>query len=234
MRFVTVLAVLALFIGAGCRGANRGSEAARVATDVAANIDDYHIESIAILGYSNTTGVKEANEMADFVTAALLQSGKYRFDIAEDFERHLNVLDMGDDHARIMSTWLKKQKVDEAVIQRVLKATGHDAILAMEITKWQEVKLQATQEGTSDTSVGIRLNLYAADGTLLWKASDLKTAHSVEYLPAFNIKATQSGQARTTSEHAVPDPPPIKKVAIEVAQNIVAQMPDIKRKDPED
>lgn len=229
-----LLAVLILTYGTGCRATNRGSEAARVATELAENIDQYHIERVAILGFSNTTGEKKADEMAEFVTTALLQSRKYRFDMADNFERDVRLIDMGSDHDRMMSTWRKKQTVDENVVQRVLTATGHDALLAMEITKWERVKLQPTQEGTSDTSVGVRIDLYAADGTLLWAASDLKTAHSPPYLPGFNIRATESGMARTTSENAVPDPPPIKKIAIEVAQNIVSQMPTIKREGPEE
>ena len=124
MKQNLVLAVLLLAFGIGCRAANRGSEAARVATELAPNIDQYHVESIAILGYSNTTGEKNADEMAEFMTTALLLSGKYRFDIAEDFERDLRFIDMGSEHTRMIKTWRRKHKVDENVVQRALAATA--------------------------------------------------------------------------------------------------------------
>jgi hypothetical protein len=135
---------------------------------------------------------------------------------------------MAEDHARLVRTWQKKRTVDENVVERLLAATGYDALIAAEVSRWEEIKLQATQEGTSDTTVGAAVKLYAKDGTLLWSASKLLTEESVGYLPSFNTRATESGRAVTTSQGAVPDPPPIDRVAKKVADDLAREMPTVK------
>jgi hypothetical protein len=228
-----VLMIAALVALGGCKASSGKSKGTRVATELAPNLDDYHVETVAALGFVNNTGDPEADEMATLMIQALYQAGVYHFVVKEDFERDAKRVGMGEDFDRMVRTWRKKLTVDEKIVERILAATEYDAVIGMEITKWEEVKLQAHQEGTSDTSVGVHLHMYGPDGTLLWSASDLKTEHSITYLPSFNTRATGSGEAVTTSAGAVPDPPPIRKVATEIAQNIAATMPVIKKEPAE-
>ena len=129
----------------------------------------------------------------------------------------------------MVSTWRARRTVDESVVQAVLAATGYDAVLGMEITKWSEVKLEPTQEGTSDTTVGARVAMYGADGSLLWSASHQKVEHSPPYLPSYNTRATTSGEAVTTAKGAVPNPPDIKKVALAASQELAETLPLIRK-----
>ncbi|UCG12760.1 MAG: hypothetical protein JSU72_20180 [Deltaproteobacteria bacterium] len=228
-RVLFVLVIAALVALVGCKASSGTSDAGRVATELAPNIDDYHVETVASLGFVNKTGDPEADEMATTMIQALYQAGIYHFVLKDDFERDAERVGVGEDFDRLVRVWQKKLTVDENVVERVLAATDYDALIGMEITKWEEVKLQPNQEGTSDTSVGVHLHLYGQDGTLLWSASDLKTEQSVAYLPSFNTRATGSGEAITTSADAVPDPPPIRKVATEIAQTIASTMPVIKK-----
>lgn len=229
MKRMVLAAILVAFIALpGCQSATGQSESGQVATELAANLADYNINNVAILGFVNTTGDSQADEMATTMVQALYKTGKYHFATAEEFANDVKRAGMESDYSRMVEAWEKKRTVDEEILKKVLERTGYDAVIGMEITKWEEVKLQPNQEGTSDTSVGIRVAMYAADGTLLWSASRLRTDHSVSYLPSYNTRATTAGEAITTSKAAVPDPPQIEKVAVEVADEVAATLPTIK------
>jgi hypothetical protein len=226
IRFVMLALVLVV---AGCNSATTsGSDKARVKTEIADNISDFKVESVAILGLCNTTGVDEAEAMATYVTQALNESGQVHVVTAARFGQDAARTDAKDDYERLLRTWQKTNKMDARVVQHVLSATGYDAVLGMVVTKWEEVKIDATQEGTSDTSVGLALKMFAADGTPLWSASDLKTEHSIAYLPSYNTKSTVGGRAMTTAPGGVPDPPPVEKVAMEMARTVISTMPQFK------
>lgn len=229
MKRMMLAAALVAFIALpGCQSASGKSESGRVATELAPNLADYNINNVAILGYVNTTGDTQANEMATTMVQALYQTQKYHFATADEFANDAKRDGMETEYDRMVEAWEKKRTVDEEIVSKVLERTDYDAVIGLEITKWEEVKLDPNQEGTSDTSVGIRATMYAADGTLLWSASRLKTEHSVSYLPSYNTRATTSGEARTTSRAAVPDPPDIHKVAVTVADEVAATLPLIK------
>lgn len=152
----------------------------------------------------------------------------YHFISSADFLNDATRVNMAEDHARLVRTWQKKRTIDENVVERLLDATGYDALIAADVSKWEEVKLQPDQEGTSDTTVGVGVKMYAKDGTLLWKASELQTEESITYLPSFNTRATEGGRAITTSQGAVPEPPPIHQVAKKVAEDLAKEMPAVK------
>jgi len=227
--------IVASIAFAGCKASSGGgSNAARVALEIAPNIDDYHVENVAVLTLTNNTGDKEADEMSTYMTQALYETGIYHFVTAQSFARDAKRSGVEAEHARMVSTWRKKRTADGLIVRTVLAATGYDAVVAYEVTKWEEVELQPDQEGTADTSVGIVVKMYGADGELLWGASDLVTKESIEYLPSYNTRSTVSGEARTTSSGAIPDPPPIEGVAAELARNVASTMPTIKGKDKTD
>jgi len=227
MRKSSVLPVLCLVFLIGCKASSGGGKGGSINTELAPNLTDYQVTRVAILGIANTTGDEEALQIGDYVVQALVTSGTYQFATPEDFARDAKRLAVSDDYERLLRTWQKKRVLDEPVMNRVLETTGYDALVAMEVTRWEEVKLEPSQEGTSDTSVGLEVSLFAIDGTALWSGSDDRTEESRPYLPSFNTRATSSGEAATTATSAVPDPPPIEQVAREVANDVVATLPVI-------
>jgi hypothetical protein len=229
MRVMMVLLVLVTALGmVGCKSTTSGGEGAKVATEVAPNLEDYNVETVAVLAFANTTGDPKADEMAVYLVQSFYGRELYHFISSADFLNDATRVNMAEDHARLVRTWQKKRTIDENVVERLLAATGYDAMIAADVSKWEEVKLQANQEGTSDTTVGAGVKMYAKDGTLLWEASELQTEESVAYLPSFNTRATESGRAVTTSQGAVPDPPPIHQVAKRVAADLAKEMPAVK------
>ncbi len=213
---------------AGCQAASGGADkGARVNTELAPNLADYHVKKVAVLGYANTTGDEEAGKMADYLVGALSGTGKYYFAPATTLARDAERKGVSDDYDRLLSLWQKTRALDKELVGTLLEATGYDALAAIDISRWEEVKIPPTQEGTSNTTVGVRVEMVAPDGTLLWAASDLKTEKSPPYNPDFNTRSTVSGQARTTSSRAVPEPPPIDNVAVTVAKEVAETLPTI-------
>lgn len=222
-----VLPVLCLVLAAGCKASSGGGQGSEVKAELAPNLENYQVTRVAILGIANTTGDVEAEQMSDYVVQALVSSGMYSFADPQTFERDARRLELGADYERLQRTWQKKRVLDEPVMERVLEATGYDAMVGMEVTRWEEVKLDPSQEGTSDTSVGLEVMMFALDGTILWSAGEDRTEHSRPYLPSFNTRSTGSGEATTTAASAVPDPPPIEDVARDVASEVVSTLPAI-------
>jgi len=221
------LSLLCLTVVAGCKASQGGGQGSTINTELAPNLEDYDITRVAILGIANTAGNVEADQIFDYAVQALVSSGKYQFATPEAFGRDAKRLNVEDDYDRLQRTWQKKRVLDEPVMERVLAATGYDAVVAMEVNRWEEVKLDPTQEGTSDTSVGFEATMIASDGTILWSAGEDHTEHSRPYLPSFNTRSTSKGEAATTAVSAVPDPPPIETVARNVANAVVATLPEI-------
>lgn len=226
---MVLIAAVSLVWG-GCQASSGGAgNASGVKVEIAPDLSPYQIHKVAILDFVNQTGDPDANQLADDVTRALFQSGKYQFTTRSSFSDDAKRVGEEKDYKRCLETWRKRRVMDEEPLSRLLQATGKDAVIAMECNKWSEEKLSPTQEGTSNSSVGLKVALFASDGTLLWSGSQLKVEKSVPYFPDFNTRATTTGEARTTSARAVPDPPAIEKVAVKAAEEVVAKLPVIRR-----
>ena len=230
MKTKTAAVVLAMTIGlVGCKastGGNVGKGSFR--TETAENAVAYTVNRVALLDAVNTSGDTDGDEMVEYLVRALHASGKYQFASAAEFARDAARAGVEADHDRLAQTWKQRRTVEPRLAEGVLTATSYDALLALEVTHWEELQIQATQEGSSSTTVGIRVRMYAADGTLLWTGSDRRTVDSAPYLPEFNQRATATGQIRTTSSAAVPEPPRVETVAPLVAEELAAAMPVIR------
>lgn len=218
--WMAVIGLLALAAGAG----------AKVKVQLAPNLADYNVERVAILGLANTSGDDHADEMAVHLIHAITMTRKYQLTTSDQFALDAKRTGVEAEHARMLSTWLKKRKSDELVVKKVLNATGYDAVIAMEVNKWEEKTIDPMTEGTSDTSVGVFLQMIAPDGVVLWSAKETLIEHSQPYLPQFNTRGTESGQTVNTARGAVPEPPEIKGVAKELAGIVVGTLPDVKKK----
>lgn len=218
--------VSAALLVAGCQ-ASTGGGSAKVKVDLAPNVQDYEVRQVAVLSFANTAGNPDADVMYNYILQAMGANTKYVISTVEMFESEVKRAGVQEDYERVVESWRKRRLIDEAPLGKLLDATGNDALLCMAVTKWERLKLEPTQEGTSNTTVGLTLEMYAPDATLLWAASHTKIAKSAPYNPEFNLRSTMSGETRTTSTSSVPDPPLIDKVAIEAANEAVATMPDL-------
>ncbi len=226
-RLLWTAAAITVAALVGCQASTGGGKGVKVKSELAPAAASYNIQKVAILSLANTTGDPQADQIVNYLTRALYDGKKYQFTTIEELAADARRNGLGDDYDRMVNNWRRARTVEAVTAEKVIKKLGYDAVLGMEVNKWEEVKLDPSQEGTSNTSVGVELDLYANDGTLLWTGSNLKVEKSVSYNPEYNVRATQEGQARTTSAGAVPDPPKVEKVAVGAAQEIADAMPVI-------
>lgn len=211
----------------GCNTATSGSGAGNrplVAEELAPNADSYSLQKVAILDAANPTGKKEARQGERFMYAALAQSEKYFFTKSSSFARDAGRSGVEAEYDRLIEAWEKRRTLNKADVISVCEKAGYDAILTYEISRWDEEKVDQHQEGTSTSTVGYRIDLFASDGTRLWSGKSSKVEHSLPYNPDMHVKSTQSGEA-VFDEGAIPLPPPIEPVAQTLATEIVSKLP---------
>jgi hypothetical protein len=214
------LALLALFALSGV------AHAQKVKVQLAPNLSAYNVQEVAILGLANTSNESDANQMSAHLIRALNATGKYHFVTTEEFASDAKRTGVGTEFERLRNTWLKKRVMEPEIVKKVLGAAKYDAVVGMEVSRWEKKTVDPLEEGTSDTSVGVLVRLVAKDGTILWSASENKTVQSVPYLP--NLRATTNG-GEAVPTGSVPPPPDIKKVGIDVASEVTATLPVIKK-----
>jgi len=228
---VLVVAGLCAVAGlTGCQsGARSGGTGARaaVAVDIAADVDDYTVDRVGVLSFSNTTGVQKADVARRYVYAALAQADRFFLTKEETVARHVQRSGAGPEYERLLGVWGKRRIISAPDLTEVCRAAGFDAMLTIEVSKWAEEKIDRFQEGSSTTSVELKMHLYAADGTLLWSGSSMKVGRSQPYNPEMHMRATQDGEA-VLDESRIPDPPPIEPLAQELAREIAATIPDLR------
>jgi len=215
------LAVFTLFAATGV------AHAQKVKVQLAPNLSNYNVKEVAILGLANTSNESEADQMATHLIRALNATGKYHFVTAEQFGIDAKRTGVSVEFDRLRNTWLKKRVMEPEIVKKVLAATKFDAVVGMEVSRWEKKTIDPLEEGTSDTSVGVLVRLVAQDGTILWSATENKTVQSEPYIP--NVR-NAGGEAVTQGN--VPQPPEIKKVAIDIANEVTATLPLIKKAPP--
>ena len=213
------MALFALFALSGV------AQAQKVKVQLAPNLAAYNVQEVAILGLANTSNESDANQMSAHLIRALNATGKYHFVTTEQFATDAKRTGVSAEFERLRNTWLKKRVMEPEIVKKVLGAAKYDAVVGMEVSRWEKKTVDPLEEGTSDTSVGILVRLVAQDGTILWSASENKTVQSEPYIP--NLRATSGGEAVATGN--VPQPPDIKKVGMDIANEITATLPAIKK-----
>jgi hypothetical protein len=223
IRKPVCLVLLALFVGTGV------AHAQKVKVQLAPNLAAYNVQEVAILGLANTSNESDAEQMSAHLIRALSATGKYHFVTTEQFANDAKRTGVGTEFDRLRNTWLKKRVMEPEIVKKVLTATKCDAVVGMEVNRWEKKTLDPLEEGTSDTSVGVLLRMVAQDGTVLWSASETKTVQSPPYIP--NVRATSEG-GEAVATGSPPPPPDIRKVAIDMANEITATLPSIKKAAP--
>ncbi len=220
--------VAAALVVAGCQASSGGAgKTANVKVDLAPNLDAYTVQQLAVFTFTNTSGNPDAELMYNAILQAMGSRTKYAIMTVEEFGFVAKRVGVEADLERVVGGWRNRRLIDQGPLGNILKATDADAAVFMDVKKWESVKLDPNQEGTSNTTVGLTVEMYAPDGTLLWAANHTKLVKSASYNPDFNVRSTIAGEARMTSAGAVPDPPKIEKVAVEAAEEAVATMPNL-------
>jgi len=229
-RKIAMVLVLAAAVPlAGCQKKTTGGAAGDlpvVTTDVDPIFEEYDIQTVGVLNIANTSNNRDAVDLKKMMEIALLQSGKYKFDKSDRFAKDAARLGVEAGHKRLQHSWEQALTLDDINLKAVCEATGVDAVLAYEVSQWDEQKVDMYQEGTSKTSVRLRIVIFAADGTLLWSKKRQMVKESNYYNPDLYTRSTQSGEA-IYDESKVPPAPPIKPVAQELVTEMVDTIPKV-------
>ena len=181
----------------------------------------YEIEKVAVLGYvQQHRGQGRERRRPSTWTGPWPRRERTGSPGAGSFLKDAQRSGVEDQHKALLDTWQSSRILPEGPLETVCDATGFDAVIAYEILKWDETKLDVSQEGSSTSTVQLELKMYAKDGTLLWSGSSQMVGYSQPYNPSLATSSTQSGIA-VTDESLVPDPPPIEPIAQQVASDIV-------------
>lgn len=195
--------------------------------------EGYEITRVALLGMANTANDVEAEEMLLYLTQAIFGTEAFQFRSVDGFAKDAELAGVKEAYDKLYGGWMSHRVADPKLLGEVCAATKSDAIMGMEVTTWNQYKLQATEEGTSYTNVGVKLTLVAADGVVVWESSSLRKFESQPYYPDWNNRADQTGINQTTSQSAIPDAPKFIRVAPEVAEEAVKKMPRMPEDKPE-
>ena len=231
MKQLLVLCVLSGVLAVGCKSASTTASApAKEVTRKTASIPEgYTINTVGILGIANTAGDPEAMQMEQYLVNALYGTEATHFRSVDGFAKDAELAGVKAEYDKLQAGWRSHRVADPTLLAKVCAATKYDAVMGMEVNSWQQYKLQATEEGTSYTNLGVKLTLIAADAVTLWESSALRKFESQPYDPSFNIRSDQSGLTRTTSQSAIPEPPKIERVAPELAAEAVQELPKLRQ-----
>jgi hypothetical protein len=216
----------------GCKASGGTKGAGGVRTEIDPGASEHAVTWVGILTVANGTQDEGALEIARHVATALAERGYPRFSTLEGFAAEAGRVGRTAEYEMLVKQFRKKAILDPAPLRRLLEGTGHDGILGIEVTDWEERPVDPSIEGTSDTSVGLRLVLYAADGTRLWSGHKLLVEHSMPWDPSAWLATRESPEgAQTVRTEKVPPAPPIANVALEVSRSVVSAIPDLRPRD---
>ena len=134
----------------------------------------------------------------------------------------------------LLRVWLSRRAIEPPALARLGPATSIDAIVAAEVTHFEQFKLDYTQEGYSTTTVGLKIQMFdARDLTLLWQASEVYVAKSPPYNPSSFVTPDAGGVSRQGMK-GVPPSPPYEMVSKKVVKDVISTFPREKEKGKDD
>lgn len=222
-RVFCALALLLLLPLAATAGKGKKSE---VAVKVDSTFFSHTIQRIGLIDIHLPSTNDERTEMVvDMVQASLQEQGDFEIHFPGDIKSAAERSGHKTEYETLMRVWLARRELDPPALKELAEALGLDAVAGVELTHWEQQKIDFSQEGYSTTTVGLKVWMWdAKDRTLLWEASQVKTARSIPYNPSQSIVADAGGGARQAIKD-VPEPPEFDDVAQEVVSNVMTSYP---------
>jgi hypothetical protein len=222
MKLILTLLAASMFLAAPARAAKEKS-------DLAVTIDpaywDRTITKIGLLDlvYPHMNDDR-MYEVEDMIQAMLQDQGDFELffpgDIKSAGERVNKTA-----YDTLLRTWQSRRELDPPSLEALRDALGVDALVGVELTHWEQRKLEFTEEGNSTTTVGLRAWMWdTKDRTLLWESSMIKVAKSPPYNPAGSAVSDAGGGTRQGIK-AVPEPPRYEIVSEEVVEKVIGAYP---------
>jgi len=210
----TVALAIALVTVAGSAMAAKEKSALKVTVDPA--FFDKTITKIGLmkLVYPITNDAMMEEILPDLVNGTLQDQGEFTILYPDDIRVAAERGGYKEAFETLVRVWRTRGEIDAQSLAKVNQAVGLDAIVCVELTHWEQKKLDITEEGYSTTTVGLRCRMWnVADQALHWEASLVKVANSPPYTP--------SG----STADRVPESPRYEEVAEAVVQEVIGSYP---------
>lgn len=228
--------VCALLVGLGLvLGVPPGLAGKKDKSEVAVTVDstffDHSLKSIGVLPMLTPSVEDERVDMVqDMVEGELQEKGDFTLLFPTDLKAATDGSGAKDAYATLLRVWQQRRLIDPPSMEIVAAALGLDAIVGIEITHWEQYKLDLLTEGNSTTTVGLKVSMYSKDRTLLWEAARVYVAKSPPYNPSNSVVSDAAGQARAAGKVAPPDPPEFDDTAERVVKQVMGAWPTEKDK----
>lgn len=198
----------------------------RVAVTVAPDYFQRKIGKIALLDVITPRGVDDrVFEMEDMIQFALQEQGDFEILFPSDFKSAAERGGAKEAYEALLRVWRSRRDIEAPSLAKVAPATSIDALLAAEVTHFEQAKIDFMQEGNSTTTIGLKIQMFDAhDRTLLWEASMVKVEKSQPYKPDAYITADASGRSQQRV-NVVPEPPEYELTSQKVVDLVIGTFP---------
>lgn len=204
---------------------------ALVAVKVDSTFFSRSLKRIAILDII-TPAVEDPRvaEIEHLVQAALQDQGEFLLLFPEDLRTAAEHAGEKVAYETLLRVWHSRRVIDTPALAKVGPAASIDALVAAEVTHFEQYKLEYTQEGYSTTTVGLKIQMYdARDNTLLWEASEVYVAKSPFY-DASSYVSPDAGGVSKQAMRGLPPPPEYDDVSQKVVEDVISTFPHEKAK----
>lgn len=199
----------------------------RVASTVAPDFFERTIRKVAILEVITPGGVVDEHvyEIEDMIQLALQEQVEFEILFPSDFKSAADRGGAREPYDALLRVWRSRRDIEAPSLAKVAPATSIDALIAAEVTHFEQAKIDFSQEGNSTTTVGLKIQMFdARDRELLWEASMIKVDKSQPYKPDAYVTADASGRS-TQRVNVVPEPPEFDITAQKVVDLVVGTFP---------
>jgi hypothetical protein len=213
-RFVLMPLALVLAIGFAAAGL---PDAARAADKKARKVDlvyvhpdftTFGVQSIAQLPPVTFDGSLEAEKTVTSIWGSLFRDSKFRWVAPSTAVALIKSGEGGE------AMWkdtreqvLKRARVDSLAAPVLCGKLNTDAVLSLQVERWEQSKLEWNQSGKPTTTVGIKAALVDKSGRLLWSAVGSHTAegpHQDGSANVIGVKSSGLGQQGLTGQGGPP------------------------------
>jgi hypothetical protein len=198
----------------------------RVAFTVAPDYFEKKIGKIAILDVITPRGVDDrVFEIEDMIQFALQEQGDFEILFPSDFKSAAERGGARTAYEALLRVWRSRREIEAPSFAKVVPATSIDALIAAEVTHFEQEKIDFHVEGNSTTTVGLKIQMFdATDRHVLWEASIIKVEKSQPYKPDAYITADASGRSQQRV-NVVPEPPEYDLTSQKVVDLVIGTFP---------
>jgi hypothetical protein len=190
------------------------------------------IEKIAVLSTASSLNESEDPDkvapktMERLLIAALDERKDYKFIAPNTVNYVIESKGWQDRYAAFLRGYATTDKIDMAFLGDLAKELQCEAVLVQVIDLWQKDEVDITENATPATYVGATITVIAANGDILFRASDEDYLEGARTDTADRSLVTSSSGAVYSDLGAkVYKAPPFDDVAIKVAKALASSLP---------